>query len=182
MHRTTKTIREEIDAAELSRQSSVLVAKNLYAKAVGENRQLNTAEQGEFDNAESVANEAKQQLASLRTELTQAESRERQLLMSRNPSGTVYNPTNSGRPTLVLPTNGVLPDSEGKRYGRHYSIGKLRAFKDEQTAFDSGMWLKAVVSRTVLGTIDARAEQYCESIGRESQMLAANRQVRLAAI
>jgi HK97 family phage major capsid protein len=67
-----------------------------------------------------------------------------------------------------LPVNGIVPgDKPQPRYRPYNRIGKLRAFADEQTAFDCGQWLKAVVAREVFRSVDRRAEDYCNGIGLE---------------
>ena len=70
-------------------------------------------------------------------------------------------------PRTVLPVNGVLPGDGQHRYSPFARVGKLRAFKDERTAFDSGMWLRAVVCREFQHGIDQRAENHCHSLGWE---------------
>lgn len=70
--------------------------------------------------------------------------------------------TNYQPPKTILPVDGRT--SFGSGYARHVRIGKLRAFKDEQVAFDSGKWLQAAAARFA-GERNEAAELYCESIG-----------------
>lgn len=64
--------------------------------------------------------------------------------------------------STVLPVNGK---ETGQRYGTPNRLGRLRAFADEQAAYDAGMWLRAMTAREFHNTIDTRAESYLESIG-----------------
>jgi HK97 family phage major capsid protein len=82
-------------------------------------------------------------------------------------STTTYLPP-AWTPQTVLPVNGIVPgDKPQPRYRPYNRIGKLRAFADEQTAFDCGQWLKAVVAREIFRNVDRRAEDYCDQIGLE---------------
>lgn len=72
--------------------------------------------------------------------------------------------TNYQAPQKVLPTDGRMPGE--RRYTQHTRIGKLRAFKDEQLAFDAGKWLQAASARFG-GERNESAERYCESVGLE---------------
>lgn len=160
--RSTKVISEEITAQALK-------AKSLYNRVKSLERDFTDAEWRDFN---SITDKRTGTIARLEIERAQAEQFERQILnQSRNNLGannmSVSNQSNPWAPQPVLPVNGVVPADEKPRYAPHRRMGKLRAFADEQSAFDSGMWLKAVVARSVHGTVDARAENYCARIGLE---------------
>jgi hypothetical protein len=141
--------------------------KKILSQAKAEKRELSNSERQEFD-AGIV------RLRELKVDAELAENNQRQIIeysrnqgqpsMYKHPSGIVYNQMNSGAPDRVLPINGVLPGEGRQRYAKFSRVGKLRAFRDEQSAFDSGMWLRTIVAK-MAGQEDTRAESYCESIG-----------------
>jgi HK97 family phage major capsid protein len=67
----------------------------------------------------------------------------------------------------ITTANLGLDGQPPRRYLQHHRTGKLRAFADEQTAYDCGQWLKAVVAREFNRTVNKRAEDYCDRIGFE---------------
>jgi hypothetical protein len=164
--RTRKIVCEELEAAELEYDSLRVEAKQLFEQAkaakasdVGNRCKVLT------DKPNGLCWQAKNRIQHLRAELEQIEDWERRIVMERHPSAMVYQSTYTG--DRVLPTNGIMPGDGRPRYSPYNRIGKLRAFKDEQTAFDSGMWMRAVLCREFRHSIDSQAEDYCKSIGLE---------------
>ncbi len=91
-----------------------------------------------------------------------------------HPSSTVYNQSSyTGDEAFTVrrdsPENPFGNNFGGgeSRYPKYPVTGKLRAFRDAQTAYDCGMWIKAITSRLYGGMADTAAENYCESIGLE---------------
>src|SRR5690606_34477344 len=66
----------------------------------------------------------------------------------------------------VLPTNGRQPASQPEEPQIYHRMARLKAFKDEKTAFDCGMWVRAVVARE-RNREDREAEIHCRRRGIE---------------
>jgi HK97 family phage major capsid protein len=63
-------------------------------------------------------------------------------------------------PRRVLPINGEEPADEGKSDRIYVRATKLRAFKSDREAFDSGMWMRAISAR-IRGQEDRDAVTHC---------------------
>jgi HK97 family phage major capsid protein len=144
--------------------------KAILNRARAENRDITESEKHEFDKGIVRLRELKLdgELAETERRNIIANSGNRQgQNMSGHPSGTVYNQMQYNGPERVLPVNGILPDGQQRRYQPYNRIGKLKAFRDEQMAYDAGMWYRAVIAREINHAIDNRAEDYCKIVGLE---------------
>jgi len=88
------------------------------------------------------------------------EDRQRRLAALESEDPTVSRPR-------VLPTNGVMPEEERGSDRIYVRSAKLKAFKNERDAFNSGMWLRAIVAREFHRTEDRVAIQHCRLAGLE---------------
>ena len=169
MQRNSKAIAEQIDEADLQFSRHEVQCRGMLNQAKTEGREFTSSENQRFNTAVQQAKQIKQQLTELRSELAQAEAAEQRtkaIFQGQNmahPSGMVYG--NQFQGDTILPVNGVL-SGEGKvRYSPYGRMAKLKAFRDDQTAFDSAMWYRAVLAREVNHGIDQRAEDHCNSVG-----------------
>jgi HK97 family phage major capsid protein len=55
--------------------------------------------------------------------------------------------------------------AQQKRYSGVGRVGKLRAFPNEQLAYDAGIWMRCVVAREFNHVVDRTGEDYCNGIG-----------------
>ncbi len=145
------------------REALAIEARNIDTTARSQRRDWTAAEEARFV---QITDPNTGLLAVLESQI-QGLERDEDSIRNRNMTHTPYvsNKTfNENFPQKILPTNGVLPEDGQRRYQTHNRIGRLRAFTDDQSAFDSGQWMKAVVSR-FSGERDIAAERYCGNIG-----------------
>lgn len=137
------------------REGFAIEARAIYESAQKANRDLSEEEVKRFD---EITEKKDGLLAKLDKELAVAKEREDTMLAisaregrknrldELTELGGVLNPhTTQAR---VLPRDGVLPDDEPNKPHRVYvRQAKMKAFKDERTAYDCGMWLRAFVAK-----------------------------------
>ena len=91
--------------------------------------------------------------------------------MTAHPSGTVYNQSSYTGDEQVAwrtaynPADGATVGRP--RYGNILPVARLKSFRNSQEAYDSGMWLKAVLHREIYHRSDEQVEDYCHGIGLE---------------
>lgn len=146
--RTEREILDGIEKLEDKAQAILDVAKD-------EKRDLNEAEQAEFD---GIMDEEKGTLAAEHKALEQWRKRdaaESRLALSRKSAASSSQPF-----AAVIEGNGNTAQPEVI----HNRIGKLRAFKDEQTAYDCGVWFRSLFAR-INGRPDEAGEARCSRQG-----------------
>jgi HK97 family phage major capsid protein len=169
--RSPKVIQEEIYSAELEHDRSRVAAKCIVDNAKRLSREITVAEKNDFDAAANAAKAWQGQLRNLRAELQESENRQETIkaMSQRHPSGTVYNQSNYvGDQQLVLPTNGIpAGDEQPGRIDVRVRPARLKAFADERTAYNCGMYIRDVVSMLSGRGPDHVAREHCRRVGME---------------
>lgn len=159
--KTVKQYDEEI--AELGYE-----AKGIYAAAERANREMTAEEQKRFDEITNKDSGLVVQLKAERAKAIEREeairdeaARDRRLKALEEINGDLNSPSR------VLPTNGAQATAQATDEPRvFHRMAKLKAFKDDKTAYDAGMWFRAVVAREN-NRDDKQAEIYCRRKGIE---------------
>ena len=156
---SSRAIQERIDDLRIRGRAIVDAAK-------AQQRQLSDDELGEFNNITDVLlPEAEKQFASavaIENKVV-ALSAEKRLQEKYNAISTALDDQTPSRPR-VLPTNGILPGEGASSGNAHFRHSKLKCFTDNQSAFDAGMWMRAVVAKE-RNREDVRALQHCREHG-----------------
>lgn len=155
--KTVKVLTEELEILKIE-------AKAIVQAADSAGRELTDDENSRFDQITKVAIVEKNQ------ELTRAKDIEREVIAlsaredrQRRISALDAEPERSRM--RVLPTNGeVANDEDGQEPRVYHRMAKLKAFKDEKTAFHCGMWLRAMYSR-IYNRDDRSANAYITRLG-----------------
>ncbi len=161
--KTVKVLNEEIDAFRFE-------AKGIFEAAKRADRELNEEESKRFD-------EITDKKSGLKKQLGEAEDREKaiaevSLLEGRRKSlediDNDLSSQSASQPRHTLPINGQLPGSRRTDDDRIYvKAARLKAFKDERTAFAAGMWIRSIVSKLYGRGQDQSADLYCYQHGME---------------
>lgn len=154
--KTARQIQEEIDDLAIEGQA-------IFDTAKGAGREMTADESKRFDEI------TEKLVPQLKTDLVDAEARETKMRTlavqeRRNKQADELSQIrheglerNAAAP--VLPVNGNLPAAEGA--GRvHLRTASLKAFKNETDAYNSGMWLRAMLNRD-----DRTAHEHCHRLG-----------------
>ena len=157
---SSKSIQDHISDLAIEAKALVEVAKK-------ESRELSAEESARFDEiTDKLVPEAKAKLASAikRDEAILRLSNEKLQHNKVEELNEIL--TRPNAPHEVLPTNGRLPSDDNRNLdGRVFvRTAKLKAFKNERDAYDSGMWIRAVSGRE-RNRVDIKAEQYCQRNG-----------------
>lgn len=156
---SVKALEEELESLAIKAKAIVEVAKR-------DNRDLDNDEATEFDDITTV------RIPDLKKRLATAVKREEQIaslsVSARRQTQTeeldsIINRPARG-PRLVLPVNGEEHANEPQRV--YHTLGKLKCFKTKKDAFDSGMWLRAIVGKE-WNRPDASAETHVRRLGWE---------------
>ena len=67
----------------------------------------------------------------------------------------------------MLETRHSRQPGDEYKYSPIVRMAKLKAFKTDAEAFDTGKWFQAVVARVFHGTVNTAAEDYCHRRGME---------------
>ncbi len=59
----------------------------------------------------------------------------------------------------------MMSGHEQAEPSQHAHVRSLRAFRSEQAAFDGGQWLRAIVARTHMDSVNVGAEEHCKAKG-----------------
>lgn len=121
-------------------------AKEIYEAAKRERRELNATEHDEFYELVGLIENYEKSIKALES---------RQGANSMDMSNT------------VLPTNGRLPSDQLQRPQHAIRTSRLRAFKDEKTAYDASVYVRALVAREYTRIVDRDAEDYCSRVGMQ---------------
>lgn len=156
--KSVKQLQEEIDALRFE-------AKGIFEAAKAKDRELTADESKRFD---EITDKKTGLIAGLKKQLAEAEDRERAILeisvreRRQKAADELDEEQPLSRPRQVLPTNGVLPDDSAHSSQPRIFVrqAKLKAFKDEKTAYASGMWLRSIVSR-LYNREDKSADLFC---------------------
>lgn len=143
--KTVKVLNEEIDALKYE-------AQGIFQAAKRANRELSDEEAKRFD---EITNKDKQVglIAKLQISLEEAEGREQTIKemavrdQRQKNLDELESDLNNERPNRVLPVNGKKADEAREPSRIYHRMAKLKAFKDERTAFDSGMWVRAMIAK-----------------------------------
>ena len=143
--------------------SLAIQARALAETADKEKRELHDDEATLFDDITS------KQIPELKTKLSSALSREQTMLdlskqdERRTRLGDIREILDSSpQRAAVLPINGCEPGTSIATTTVHRRMGKLRAFKDDSIAYQSGMWLRAVTSK-LYNRDDVQALTFCHN-------------------
>jgi HK97 family phage major capsid protein len=139
---------KSVKALTEERESLAIEAKAIFEAAQKGNRDLTEEEAKRFDEITKVEIKSKEK------ELAQAKEREEAMLAisvreqrktSLQEIGDILNPQASQ--PRVLPVNGRLPENADAQPQVFHRMSKLKAFKDERTAYDCGMWIRAMLAK-----------------------------------
>lgn len=156
--KTTKVIQEELDSLAIEAKALVEVAKR-------DNRELTDEESTRFDEI------TEKLVPACKVELSTAQKREEAILKLSNENrrqnrveelGELLNQTSGSR--LVLPVNGREPSEHERVNLPSQKMGKLKAFKNEEDAYASGMFLRSIVAK-LWNRTDQAADRYCHARG-----------------
>jgi len=156
---TTREIQESIDDLAIEGQA-------IYDAAKAANRELTSEESDRFDAITG------QLVPDLRKKLGEAQAREdkiRSLAQTRQREQRAAELSGMNSESLqrnaVLPINGREQTENNSRDGRAFvKVTKLRAFKSDTDAYDSGMWMRAMIGRE-FNREDVAALQHCQRRG-----------------
>lgn len=146
-------------------------AKGIYEAAKRANREFNEEEDKRF---KEITDEKSGLITNLDAQIKEAQEREDAILavtrdaIRKSTIEKLDEMTSSpSRPRQVLPTNGTLPEDNRDLNGRVFvRSAKLKAFKNERAAYDSGMWLRAISAR-MRNEDDKAALLHCQRNGLE---------------
>lgn len=155
--KSVKVLNEEIDALRYE-------AKGIWQAAKDKDREMTAEEKARFD---AITDKKSGEITVLKQQLSEAEDRERAIMeiSNREAQQKLVDELDSDlrrtAPQRVLPTNGKLPkDDNGGNDRIFVRTAKLKAFKDEKTAYQAGMWYRSITSR-LYNRDDKEADLYC---------------------
>jgi HK97 family phage major capsid protein len=147
-------------------------AKGIYEAAKRSNRELTEEEDKRF---KDITDEKSGLICNLEVKIKEAQEREDAIMavtkeaIRKTTIEKLDEMTNASTRQRVLPTNGVPADDNRDPSGRIFvRSAKLKAFKNERDAFDSGMWLRAVTAR-MRNEDDKAATLHCQRNGLQIQ-------------
>lgn len=156
--KTVKQIEEDIDSLSFE-------AEGIYESAKRSGRELTSEEAARFD---AITDKKSGEIAMLSKQLEEARDRELKIKElseeKRRERSLAEIKEVTNRPSRVLPQNGVLPNDQSEQPRVIQRMAKLKAFKNDQTAYECGMWMRAVVGREY-NRPDKNAEVFCQSRG-----------------
>lgn len=155
--KTVKQLQEDIDALKYE-------AKGIYEACKRANREMNAEESARFD---AITDEKNGEISVLAKQLKDAEDREqaiRDMAIRDRRNRVVDEIENSLVTTNPAPTASASGNAATANVRVLPRMSKLRAFKDDATAYDAGMWFRAVVGREYHRE-DKNAEVYCSRKG-----------------
>jgi HK97 family phage major capsid protein len=151
MMRTRKEILEAIDDAAHA-------ARAIDERAMSDGRDWTAAEENEFLRWNKTIDR-------LEDELKIVTKQQEQIRGAKTMTHQPYVSDQTDRPQRVLPINGKLPREDHASYDRiRVRPARLKCFKSEREAFDSGMWLRSIASR-LYGREDRAADAHCQRVG-----------------
>lgn len=158
------------------RDALAFEAKGMYEAVETADREFTDEEDRRF---KEITDENSGLIAGLDKQIKEAQQREDAILKVATREGrksTVQrlNEITTGRSGgRILLTNGEFRDDSDASEDRIYvRTRKLKAFKNNREAYDAGMFLRSIVSRTFKGERDAEAEMHCHRRGMDVEAAA----------